>query len=156
MITISFGRNGFLDIDAEVHFNRDCSLERAELPIVGLSHRIGNRFSRRSSARTRAVKFSEKDGLPPAEGEFPLLDPNRFRGTDQSCFNVRIRIPFLVLVTARVRDQAVESYFDIARDVGVIAFVDQGASSPCEERKGRRERPLVPGLTHARSAEFHR
>src|SRR5579862_7929573 len=74
-----------------------------------------------------AIEFSEEYGLPAAEDEAAVFDPNGLGGTDERGFDVRVGIAFGVLVIAVVRDQAIECCFDVTRDGGIIAFVDDYA-----------------------------
>ena len=81
----------------------------------------------RRFARARAVEFGEEDHLPAAQREAAVLDPDGFGEPDERRLDVRIGIAFGVAIVAVVRDQPVEGRFHIARDVGIVAFVDHHA-----------------------------
>jgi hypothetical protein len=78
-------------------------------------------------AGTRAVEFSEKDGLPATQGKAAFLDEDGFGGADEGGLDVRIGIAFGVFILAGARDEPVESGFDVAGHGGIIAFVDEDA-----------------------------
>src|SRR6185437_14779711 len=75
-----------------------------------------------------AVEFGEEYGLPAAEREAAIFDPDGFGGADDCGFYVRIGVAFGMLVVAAARDEAVERGFDITRYRGIVAFVNENAS----------------------------
>lgn len=78
-------------------------------------------------AGARAIEFSEEDGLPASEDEASIFDPDGFGGADKRGFDVRVGVAFGMFVIAVVRDEAIKSRFDVARDGGIVAFIDEHA-----------------------------
>ena len=76
-------------------------------------------------ARSRTIKFCKKNRLPAAEREPPVFNPYSLGRTNERRLDVRIGIPFGVLVIAAMRNQPVKRRSDIASHAGIIALIDQ-------------------------------
>src|ERR1700724_1794700 len=97
--------------------------------------RIGNNLDVQF-AGARAVEFRIENGLPAAAQKAASLDPDSLARADERGLDVRIRIAFGMLVVTRWGDQSVQYSFDIARDIRVVAFVDEDAGGRVRDVKG--------------------
>ena len=57
-------------------------------------------------ASARSIELGEEYGLPAAEDEAAVFDPNGFGGAYEGGFDVRVGVAFGVLVIAVMRDEA--------------------------------------------------
>ena len=80
-------------------------------------------------ALTGAVEFAQENPLPGSESEFSVLDEDGLTGTGEDGLHVRVGVALGVLITALVRNKAIENSFDVARDVGIGMFVDGNSGS---------------------------
>ena len=76
-------------------------------------------------AMARAVELGEEYDLPPAEREAAALDKNGLRSCGQREFEVRVGVTLGVLEFQAGRNNSVECCFHVARDIGIVALVDQ-------------------------------
>src|SRR5690348_15684311 len=103
-----------------------CPYDDAQM-LAGGGWRVGDDFDA-EFAGARAIEFGEEYGLPAAEREAVIFDPDGFGGADDCGFYVRIGVAFGMFVVAAPRDEAVERGFDITRDGRIVSFVDENAS----------------------------
>src|ERR1700732_3496310 len=105
----------------------DCSAGASRTPRMSSPGGIGNDLNVQF-ARARPVEFGVKDGLPAAEQKAALFDPYALGRADERGLDVRIGISLSMQVASRLWDQSIERSFDVARDMGIVPFVDEHTS----------------------------